>query len=181
MYNKAIKPAPDSRYYKYKKGEHAEMWKARYEFIAMELVLEVLKTMRKSKTWRQVGLLAVHEYDRQALVFQDSAIWRMLFDKNKKVNGDEWIKPSRISSSLGKKRICQLLQANGYYIARPPGQGIMLTRDPELITQDHGREISGVKTRAKNISKSAVMATQTIEGVSLEAIETTVHMLPSST
>jgi hypothetical protein len=171
MYDKSIEPAPDSRYYKYKKEEHAEMWKTRYEFIAIELVLEVLKTMRKPKTWKQVGLLAVHEYDRQALAFQDSAMWGLLFDK-----GDDWIKPTRISSSLGKKRISQLLQANGFYVSRPPGQGIKLTTDPKLVEEDHGREVSGIKTRAKNVSKVAQMATKTIPGVNLGVIETTVYL-----
>lgn len=178
MYNKTITDIKETHLYNYKKEEHAELWKERYEFVTFELVLPILKATREPKTWKKVGLLAVHEYERQIQLFQDSK-WGHLITVRNNLDGDGWINPRKISSSIGRKRIAQMLEVNGYYLARPPGQGIELTADPVVIDMDYTRNASAVKTRGKNLSKTATRANESIAGVNLPIVLTEIKLMES--
>lgn len=145
--------------YVFKDDEKAELIKQRMEFVAIDLVLPVLKSIKAPRPWAKVEELAIYEYERNRDWFLDADVEGLLSSKR----GDKWIKKGIVAGYLAKKRIELILNEAGWYIARPQGEGIWLTTEPEEIKADRKKMQKQIITRSKNLSKSAIRVKRTMD------------------
>ena len=132
--------------YEFKNETHAALVEARYEFLAF-LVLEVLKNMLTARPWKKVADLAIYEYERQRSRYLDDPVWGDLL-----IPSDKWVKQRTIIGALGKRRIEAVINEGGWYISRPPGEGIFLTKDTNSIKSDYERSGRAMKSKADRMS-----------------------------
>lgn len=142
-----------------------------YGFLA-QLVLEVLINMLQPRPWRKVAELAVYEYERSRDKYLDDPV-----DGKLLIPSDRWVKESRINSTQGRQRISAVIEELGYYIARPPGEGIYLTKDKSVIEEDYAKNGKAVKSRADRLSYRAV---KTNKRLGTELPIAAVQFLPAS-
>ena len=132
--------------YEFKNETQAALMEARSEFLA-SLVLKVLKNMLKPRPGKKVADLAIYEYERQRDRYLDDPAWEDLL-----VPSDKWVKQKSIFGALAKRRIEAVINESGWYIARPPGEGIFLTKDTTTIKADYERSGRAMKSRADRMS-----------------------------
>lgn len=132
-----------------------------------ELVMRVLKDMRRPRPWEKVAELAVFEYERNRDKFLDDPSLSDLLVPN-----DNWVNKKRILGKLGKRRIEAVIIESGWYLAKPPGEGIVLTKDTTMIEQDTDKDARSLKSRADRMShRSTVIHDKTGANVKVAAIQ----------
>lgn len=112
-----------------------------------DLMVRVLKDMKRPRPWDKVAELAVFEYERNRDKFLDDPSLSDLLIPN-----DSWVNKNRILGKWGKRRIEAAIIANGWYLAKPPGEGILLTNERVVIEQDSEKDIRALKSRADRMS-----------------------------
>lgn len=112
-----------------------------------DLVMRVLKDMKKPRPWEKVAELAVFEYERNRDRFLDDPSVSDLL-----IPSDDWVNKKRILGKWGKRRIEAAIIASGWYLAKPPGEGILLTKERVVIEQDATKDFRALKSRAERMS-----------------------------
>lgn len=132
-----------------------------------ELVMRVLKDMKRPRPWEKVAELAVFEYERNRDRFLDDPSLSDLLVPN-----DSWVNKKRILGKLGKRRIEAVIVESGWYLAKPPGEGIVLTKDKSAIEQDTDKDARSLKSRADRMShRSVIIHKKTGADVKVAAIQ----------
>jgi len=133
--------------YSHFKNEQLKQRREDQDAFLADLVLVILEDMKSPRPWFKVAELAVFEYERKRDQYLDDPVVSDLI-----VPDDSWIKPSRIASTSGKRRIESAVIDRGWYIARPIGKGILLTKDKVTITDDHEKDERVIKSRTERMN-----------------------------
>lgn len=132
-----------------------------------DLMIRVLKDMKRPRPWEKVAELAVFEYERNRDKFLDDPSLSDLL-----IPIDTWVNKNRILGKLGKRRIEAAIIDSGWYLAKPPGEGILLTKERVIIEQDADKDMRSLKSRADRMShRNVTIHNKTGANVKVSAIQ----------